>query len=238
MLQSIANNSKNNKLTKTIVCFLLVTIVFMGQSAVLLHSLSSLVEETQFSALAAKSRVVKEHSKWSTESARFSDRMFFRLFQMYRPCFNHLCTKIERAVGPSKFKSEKYIEELASLGNSTRQSSMYNASKYTTGTYLSGELKLAITLRYLAGASYLDLYLWSNYDPNHLVAVIKHVIQFWLCNDKVLSIDIYRDVLPNPRRMSKITSDFAVCSSGILSGCFGALDGWLVKVKCPTLFEV
>ena len=230
--------SKKGMMTKTILCFLLFSVAFMGQAAILLHSVQELLEETERYSLAAKSRVPKERCSWTNESARFSDRMFFRLFRMHKPCFNKLCTKIERAVGEDEFRSEKFIEELSNLGNTTKKSSMYNASKSTTGTYLSGEFKLALTLRYLAGASYLDLYLWSNYDPNYLSGVIKYVIQFWICNDDVLSIDFYRDILQNPSRLRKITTDFGASLGGILSGCFGAIDGWMVKVKCPTLLRV
>ena len=237
VLEQIGKSNKG-MMTKTILCFLLFSVAFMGQAAILLHSVQELLEETERYSLAAKSRVPKEHCIWTKESARFSDRMFFRLFRMHKPCFNKLCTKIERAVGEDEFRSEKFIEELSNLGNTTKKSSMYNASKSTTGTYLSGEFKLALTLRYLAGASYLDLYLWSNYDPNYLSGVIKYVIQFWICNDDVFSIDFYRDILQNPSRVRKITTDFGASSGGILSGCFGAIDGWLVKVKCPTLVEV
>ena len=53
-----------------------------------------------------------------------------------------------------------------------------------------------------------------------------------------MRIDIYRDVLQSPVNLRCISTEFSVGSGGILKGCIGALDGWLDKIKCPTLQEV
>jgi miniconductance mechanosensitive channel len=64
----------------------------------------------------AKKRKPRLRTSWTKENARFSNRMFYRLFRMHRACFVHLCEKIERSVGEKEFKSEKYIAQLLLSG--------------------------------------------------------------------------------------------------------------------------
>lgn len=187
---------------------------------------------------AAKKRERRERPSWSQEDARMSDRMFYRLFRMTRPCFRKLCKKIERTVGPSKFKSESYLEDLKRKGHTTRESSIYNCSLAAHGPWIPGEVKLAMTLRLLAGASYLDMFLWFNVEPNHVKSFSRVIMRDWLCNDKVLRINYYEDVLYDTENCNRIRSEFAVKSSGVMSGVIGALDGWLVKICSPTMQEV
>ena len=108
---------------------------------------------------AAKMREPRIRTTWAKENERITDRMFYRLFRMQRPCFNALCSRIECAVGEKTFKSERYIEQLQKLGISTPESSMYNAHCKTPGNYIPGEIKLAITLRPLAdhGLMYVQI---------------------------------------------------------------------------------
>ena len=68
--------------------------------------------------------------------------------------------------------------------------------------------------------------------------MIRDVIDNWFCNNQVMEINIYKNVLQDPIQLQRITSEFSTKSNGILKGCFGAIDGWLVKIKCPTLLEV
>ena len=104
--------------------------------------------------------------------------------------------------------------------------------------YISGEVKVALTLRYLAGASYLDLFMAYHIEANTIGTIIGVVIQEWICHPKVYPIDFYNDVMLNPTRLEQVSRDFSRGSGWILRGCFGAIDGWLVKIKCPTLDEV
>ena len=186
----------------------------------------------------ALARNTSERRSWSKEDERISDRMFYRLFRMTRPSFRKLCVKIEGAVGPSKFKSEAYLDNLKKIGHTTRESSMYNASLKTSGGWISGEVKLAMTLRILAGASYLDMFLWFNVNPDNVCKFFREVVRDWICNEKVISINYFDDVLENDEAIDRIRSNFAVKSGGVMRGCIGAVDGWLVKIKCPRLDEV
>ena len=53
-----------------------------------------------------------------------------------------------------------------------------------------------------------------------------------------LRINYYEDVLYDTENCNRIRLEFAVKSSGVMSGVIGVLDGWLVKIRCPTMEEV
>ena len=80
------------------------------------------------------------------------------------------------------------------------------------------------------------MFLWSNISPNHISVLFNEVTKNWI--NTSLVIDVYGDVLNNSARIEKITRDFAVSSDGILKGCIGSIDGWLVCILAPTLHEV
>ena len=180
----------------------------------------------------------KYRQDWSVYNERISDRMFFRMYRMNRPCFHMLCDKIERTIGRDEFKSEKYIKELRALKYATPKSRIYHCACRSGGDYIQGELKLALTLRYLAGASYLDLFMAYSVQANYIVTIVQEVKREWLCNNDILPMNFYSDVLQNGTRMEEIRRQFGESSGGILNGCIGAIDGWLVKIRCPTLAEV
>ena len=100
----------------------------------------------------AKQRRPKKRVPWSSVDSMLNNRQFRRMFRMTRECFELLCEKIKLSVGEKKFKSEAYIElYLNHPGN------LYHANCATTGGYISGEIKLAISLRILAGGDPLDI---------------------------------------------------------------------------------
>ena len=71
---------------------------------------------------------------------------------MTRECFSELCTNSKTSVGEQEIKSESYID--AYLAN---KDSMFMAHEKTSGGFISGETKLGLTLRLLAGGDALDL---------------------------------------------------------------------------------
>ena len=219
-------------------CFIYMYFLAEGHSTALLETLSVIAEVSETRSIAATMREARKRVQWKKEVERFDDIMFLRLFRMYKPCFYLLCTRIERVVGQDAFKSDDYLENLELLGHSTPRSSVYQATMRSSGHYISGEIKVALTLRYLAGGSYLDMYLWYNISPNHVLTMVCEVCKKWFCNDQVMKIDFYEEVLQKSERISEIRNEFATRSDGILGGCIGALDGWLVKIFCPNLQEV
>ena len=115
---------------------------------------------------------------------------------------------------------------------------MYHANLKTSGEWLCGEWKVAMALRTLAGGSYLDMYLWSNCNADYINRMTTTMLKNWFCNEDVISINFYDQVLYNRTDQRRIRSEFALKTDGVFDGCIGALDGWLVRIKCPTLKEV
>ena len=195
-------------------------------------------EKSEWQRFLAKNKELRVRPTWKKENERISDRMFYRLFRMKRPCFNALCDKIEEAVGREKFQSEAYLNELRSQGHTNKVARMYNNSIGTNGEYIPGEVKVAMTLRILAGASYLDMFLWFNVNADHVRAISRRVMREWICNDAVIPINFHEGVLQDPRAIARISREFGAKSNGVMDGCIGALDGWLVKIRCPRHDEV
>ena len=184
----------------------------------------------------AKARIGRKRPSWSGENDRFTDRQFYRLFRMSRPCFKKLCRKIEKGVGEKIFKSEKYLDKMKAEGHSTRLGSMHRASQTHSGEYICGEFKVAIALRLMAGASYLDMFLWININPDYARTVFRMVTKHWFCNDKVMEINFFK-LLRDSDQLDQIKKDFGVKTDNVFSGVIGAVDGWLVKIQCPTCKE-
>ena len=68
--------------------------------------------------------------------------------------------------------------------------------------------------------------------------VVQQTSRDWIYNDQVICIDFYSDVLGNRQKLDQMENDFGNKTEGVLKGCFGALDGWIVKIRCPSSREV
>ena len=65
--------------------------------------------------------------------------------------------------------------------------------------------------------------------------MFHHVIEHWMCNEKVACINCF-DNLNDLDAMNECAKSFSRGSrnAGVLGGIIGVLDGWLVKIKCPS----
>ena len=143
---------------------------------------------------------------------------------MKRPCFNALRKNIEKAVGKNNFKSEAYLNELRSQGYMNKVARMYNNSIGTNGEYIPGKVKVAMTLRILAGASYLDTFLWFNVNADHVRFLSRMgIIRDWICHNKVIPINFHEGVLQYPRAIAWISTKFGKKLSGVMDGCLAHL---------------
>ena len=145
-----------------------------------------------------------------------------------------LCNRIEENVGQDVFKSEQYLRDvqLGRIENKTKQQ-MNKAHTKSTGGFISGEVKLALTLHLLASGSYLDLSLLLEVGFSYLYEVFHNVISCWINNDQLVKIN-GEDYLNDNDRMAEVAADFSRGSNGLIVGAIGALDGCLVKICKPT----
>ena len=74
------------------------------------------------------------------------------MIQLTRDCFHLLCQRIIARAGESNFKSETYIDIFLK-----GKDQMYDAHVKTSGGYIVGGIKLAITLRLLGRGDAFDL---------------------------------------------------------------------------------
>ena len=109
-------------------------------------------------------------------------------------CFKKSCDSVEQAVGEEVFTSEYSISSLPLTCLHKKRKMMHVAQDQSTGGFISGEIKLAITLRLLAGASHLDLMLLCACGHSSSCCIFHHVITNWICRDEVFKIDCYNNL--------------------------------------------
>jgi hypothetical protein len=184
----------------------------------------------------AGSRQKRQRKSWNEFQGKLSDRGFRRMFRMPRHCFTRLCRSIESNVGAEEFKSEEYLESLkkghVGLNGSTR---MNHAQTHGIGTggFVSGEVKLALTLRFMAGGSYLDLSMLYEVGHTYAYEIFHHVLEKWICDDRLVSIN-GEEYLNDEEKLKGVAEGFVNNEDQcILGGIIGALDGWLVKIGKP-----
>jgi hypothetical protein len=137
----------------------------------------------------SRCRIWRQRKSWEEFSA-LTDCQFCRYFRMTRECFDLLCTRIQDNVGEGTFKSEAYLREQGddtlAPPDSVSMCQLRRLAKATFIQYcglISGEVKLTITLRMLAGGSYLDLSLIFGTGTSYPYEIFCKVICHWICQD-------------------------------------------------------
>lgn len=184
---------------------------------------------------AVLNRTLRQRKSWSKFESKLTDRQFRRYFRMPRECFEYLCERIKENVGEHEFKSEQYLKDYKNgdAGNKLKFANILHAHEATTGGFICGEIKLALTLRLLAGGSYLDLALLFETGFTYAIDIFHDVIEKWILDDrlvKISGIDYCSDI----DRMEKVAFEFSRGSNGVINGCIGAIDGWIVKIIKPS----
>ena len=67
---------------------------------------------------------------------------------------------------------------------------------------------------------------------SHLI--FHDVIENWILDDRLVKINGI-DFVNDEERLEKVALQFARNSGGLLTGCIGAIDGWIVKIRKPSL---
>ena len=109
---------------------------------------------------------------------------------------------------------------------------MYEANTKTTDGYISGEVKLAITLRRLAGGDALDLGVIFDVQTDHCNKIMYEVLLKWIMKTDIGDLNMSK-YLGDKQAMSKVSAGFSKRSNGLLIGAIGAIDGWLVRIVRP-----
>jgi len=192
----------------------------------------SMVLNSESLSKAAKDRIIMERIEFSTLSQRLKDDQFHLMFRMDRECFQQLCSIILKKVGEKNFKPESYLHRLDS--DSSREGNIYRAHKKTSGGYISGEIKVAITLRILAGASYLDVGCIFGVHHQYVSKIFLEVVTEWFCLDEISPLGL-DETLDDENKLLEISSQFVNGKCPSFTGIIGALDGWLVRIRLSAL---
>lgn len=182
----------------------------------------------------ARHRQYRQRKSWKSFAAYLTERQFRRYFRMSKSVFQDLCNNIVDIVGQDEFKSEEYIDDI--MNSRPRVGSANNiflAHAASTGGFVSGEIKLGLTLRILGGGTYMDMAMIFETSFNHAHKIFKHVVVEWLCHKAFYPINGIQ-YCSNEEQMRDVALQFASASNGVISGCIGALDGWVVKILKPT----
>lgn len=165
---------------------------------------------------------------WQAFETNFSDSSFRRTFQIHKNSFHKLCDVLENSVGDKVFKKDSFL-----LNNC--DSNTLKATEFKGGT-ICGEIKLALTLRMLAGAAYLDMILIFQVVSSTVYSIFHEVIR-WV--NHALSFPLpalltYKDI----SGLSRIANGFGCFTGDSFWGAIGAIDGLAIKIACPSLTEV
>ena len=192
------------------------------------------VRWSHLNSISSKKRRSRVRKSWRKFSDWLTDRQFRRYFRMSKVLFQQLCNDIIAAVGPDEFKSEQYLRQRIDGAAiiPDRSNNLLIAHHESTGGFVSGEIKVAITMRVLGGASYLEAALFFEVSFNHSHKIFKEVINNWIRHDKFYPINGI-EYCENDAKMQAVALQFSQSSRGVIIGCIGALDGWLVKIKKP-----
>jgi hypothetical protein len=109
-----------------------------------------------------------------------------------------------------------------------------NQAIRSSGSPISVTTKLAATLRWLAGGSYLDICGLFGLDFNNFF----HENYILWETIKALDRCLYLTFSLDPVSLKKTSDGFARLSRGHLHGCVSAIDGWVGVTRQPTIKEV
>jgi hypothetical protein len=135
-----------------------------------------------------------------------TDFEFQRHFRMHRVAFDKLLELMQPHLQVS--------EEMA---------------RRSSGSALSMQARLAVALRFLAGGSYLDISRIYGISIDNFF----HESMLWrtlYAIDMALDLGLRND----PEFLEQKSQEFVRLGSDIMRGCVLALDGWVMKTRCPT----
>ena len=165
------------------------------------------------------------------EMSEMSEVQFKRMFRLSRMAFNHLLDLISPIVSASPLPWQPHTH------------------------IITNTTKLATTLRWLAGGSYLDIcFAWYIICYGVIVRIDKVTSCFrirgistssfykdggilWTTIDAINQVLHIGFPISDEGKLDILSKDFSVYSHGRLEGCVMAIDGLVVKTRCPTIIE-
>lgn len=104
----------------------------------------------------------------------------------------------------------------------------------SSGSMISIKAKFAMTLRWLAGGSYLDICFAFAVSDSSFFGKDGCLWSTIQALDNCLPLEFPFD---SPEDLNRLSSEFGMNSDGSMNGCVGAIDGLLIKTRAPFLSE-
>jgi hypothetical protein len=148
------------------------------------------------------------------EMEAMSEKHFKRMFRMSKRTFNVLEEKLLDLWGAD------VDEEQAAR---------------SSGSHITFRTRLACTLRWMAGGSYLDICFEFGVAPG---SFFSDGGVLWGTMDLINESFEIGFPFDNDAKLRKIADDFAYYSKNKMNNCVLAIDGWVCRTRCPNLNEV
>lgn len=137
-----------------------------------------------------KNHVLCQRKSWLAFSTSLTNHQFRQYFRMSWGCFQHPCNNIEASVGEEVFKNEAYFDQLRHFPDKEDKNAVRMiAHKESTGGFVLGEVKLALTLCLFTGGLYLDLCLLYKGEMAYAHKIFHADIQDWILDDRFVKIN-------------------------------------------------
>lgn len=148
------------------------------------------------------------------EMEAMNPKHFKQMFRMSREAFKQLVIKMEDIAPPPLLE--------------------YHAQN-SSGSAITMTTRLAVTLRWLAGGSYIDICFEFGVAPGSFYQ--EDGILWGTMNILDATFELYFP-FDDHDRLAKEARAFSKFSHGHMTECTLAIDGWVCRTRCPTVNEV
>ena len=153
-----------------------------------------------------------------------SDFEFYRNYRMSKQQFRDLVARLRAAEDGGE-----PILRGVSKKSKARQ-------KAGSGAAVCPEIQLSMTLRYLAGGSYLDIMRIHKVSKACFNGTIKRVIKAIIVSGHgLVCFGVNEEGEADVNWLTRIARQFQQKTRGVIWGCIGAVDGIVLKIKCPPM---
>ena len=158
---------------------------------------------------------------------RYGNNHFRRMFRMSDLVFRDLCSTISNVIGEDMFRSENFLKKREERYKTTSKLLSNGLSRF-----VSGEFKVAISIRILAGGSYLDLCPLFDVRPSYIYVIFDEFLG-WVLKTFEFPLTKYLHDRNWPA-LYKLSEGFTNKTDGVFKFPFAAIDGIAVRITAPT----
>ena len=178
------------------------------------RTIGAAAAERQRRQAAQKIRVPRAHCRsrlnWEQHLFSLSPFEFRRMYRMHMELFSEIL--------------EKLAPKIATNADKARNGSGGAAA-------ISPTLMLSMTLRWLAGGHYIDIYIHHGVSDDMFYKAVWRVIDA-INNEPDFAISFEHD---REDWLHGVEKEFSAMSTHqVFRGCVGAVDGWIPNIKCPS----